>query len=363
MCVGFLLLPVPAWASDGLSGMLHEETAELWDVLSEDTRNLLDQIGVSESDGDTVADLTPERVIDLLLALARDSGSDAVRTGAAVLGVLLLLVMTQCIAPDSGESASRTASAIGVVLCAVLLLKPLTALMEAVTDTLSAACAFQLSFVPVFASVLTVGGQTVSAGKYTVLMVSAGEIGSVVLRTVILPLLKMSAALSVTGAAAPTIRLNGIGAFIQKGLTWLLGLLMTVFLAVLSLQGIVGAAADSVADKAAQFVLSSAVPVVGGALSQAYASARGYLQVLKSGVGAFGILASCMMLLPQTVKLLVWRIVLTLCAEAGELLDQKQLADLLRRFSGLLGVLLGVLLCGGLMTVVSIGVMLTVRGV
>lgn len=59
----------------------------------------------------------------------------------------------------------------------------------------------------------------------------------------------------------------------------------------------------------------------------------------------------------------VWNLllVLALCAEAGTVLGQAPLAELIRRFHAALGVLLGVLLCGGLMTVVSVGVMLMIR--
>lgn len=353
------MLCVPVQAAEAWDGVQSDTDAALWDLLPDDTRALLAQIGVAGTDAAGFAALTPGRVLQLLLTLAESGGAEAVRTGASLLGVLLLMALVGCVM--DGGTAQTPITLTGTLLCAVLLLRPLSALMQAVTEALTASCAFQMSFVPIFASILTVSGQAVTAGKYTALTVAAAQTGSVLTRAVVLPLLKMSAALSVTGAAAPTVRVDGLGALIQKGLTNLLGLLMTVFLAVLSLQGVTGAAADSLTDKAAQFVLSSAVPVVGAALSQAYASARGYLQGIKSGAGAFGILAACALLLPQVVELLVWRLVLALCAEAGTVLGQAPLAELIRRFHAALGVLLGVLLCGGLMTVVSVGVMLMIR--
>ena len=353
------MLCVPVQAAEAWDGVQSDTDAALWDLLPDDTRALLAQIGVAGTDAAGFAALTPGRVLQLLLTLAESGGAEAVRTGASLLGVLLLMALVGCVM--DGCTAQTPITLTGTLLCAVLLLRPLSALMQAVTEALTASCAFQMSFVPIFASILTVSGQAVTAGKYTALTVAAAQTGSVLTHAVVLPLLKMSAALSVTGAAAPTVRVDGLGALIQKGLTNLLGLLMTVFLAVLSLQGVTGAAADSLTDKAAQFVLSSAVPVVGAALSQAYASARGYLQGIKSGAGAFGILAACALLLPQVVELLVWRLVLALCAEAGTVLGQAPLAELIRRFHAALGVLLGVLLCGGLMTVVSVGVMLMIR--
>ena len=77
---------------------------------------------------------------------------------------------------------------------------------------------------------------------------------------------------------------------------------MTIFTGILSVQSIVGASADSVAVKAAKYVLSNSIPLVGSAASDAYSTVRGSILLLKNGVGGIGIAALAVMLCHRWYK-------------------------------------------------------------
>ena len=336
---------------------------ELFGALPEETRALLQELGVSGISPDAAYQLSPTTLLQLIGHLIRQNAGEIWKTAALLFGILMLSALLRTVQPNSdGTESARVFYAAEILTCAILLLEPLGTAMEQASATLDGISAFQLGFVPVFAAITAASGQTVSAGKYAALMVAASQGSSVVLSGIIFPVMRISMALCVISAAAPGIALDGVIQWVRKCLNWLLGLLMTVFLAVLALQGTVGASADSLADKAAQFVIGTTVPVVGSALSQAYSSVRGYMQLLKSTVGAFGILATAVLVLPQLLRCVLWQLLLNGCGAAGELLAQPEPAGLFRRLAELMGVLTGVLLCGCLMGVVSVGVLLALRG-
>jgi stage III sporulation protein AE len=333
----------------------------LAETLPEETQKILEELGLEEPSREGIFNLSLHSVWQVIVKTASMFTNETSRVMLSVWGILLLSALLESIRP-AGDALLKVFHAASVLCCGMLLLSPLQTLLDGVQTVLAAASAFQLSFVPIFAGIMAAGGQAVTAGKYAALTIGAAQSSSVVLSAVILPLLRSCMALHITSAAAPAVRMDGLCGWVRKTMTTLLSLLMTLFMSVMALQGAVGGAADSLADRTAQFVIGNSIPVVGGALSQAYGSVRGYVRLLKNTVGAFGMLAAGALILPQVVSLILWRTMLDLCAAAGEMLGQREIAGLLRNISGLLGVVLGVVLCGGLMVIVSTGVMLLVRG-
>ncbi len=360
-----LLCPLGISAADGdelLEEQLTQSGAdELAEILPEETQELLEELGLGELSRNGIFNLSLHGVWQVIVKTASLFTHETCRMMLSVWGILLLSALLESIKP-AGDALLRVFHAASVLCCGMLLLPSLQTLLDGVQTVLTAAEDFQMSFVPVCAGIMAAGGQEDTAGKYAALTIGAAQSSSVVLSSVILPLLRSCMALSVTSAATPSVRIDGLCGWVRKTMTTLLSLTMTLFMAVLALQGAVGGATDSLTDRTVQFVIGNSIPVVGGALSQAYGSVRGYVRLLKNTVGAFGMIAAGALILPQMVSLMLWRTMLDLSAAAGEMLGQREISGLLRNVSGLLGVLLGIVLCGGLMVIVSTGVMLLVRG-
>ena len=358
------LMPLTA-AGAGTDPLLTEQltesgAAELLEILPDETRQLLQELNVTEMSHEAVFDLNLNGVLTVLLKTAGLLTREIGGTMLSVWGILLLSALLDGVRPDGG-ALPRVLHMASVLACSMVLLTPLQALMSEVQTAMTATASFQLVFVPVFAGIMAAGGQAVTAGKYATLTIGAAQSGGVLLSSVVLPLLRTTLAMSVVSSVAPSVRMDGLCDWVRKTMTNLLSLMMTLFMTVLSLHGAVGGAADSLADKTVQFIIGSSIPVVGGALSQAYGTVRGSIRLLKTTVGAFGMIAAGALILPQLISLMLWRTMLDLSAAAGERLGQREIGGLLRNISALLGVLLGVVLCSGLMVIVSAGVMLLVR--
>ena len=72
---------------------------------------------------------------------------------------------------------------------------------------------------------------------------------------------------------------------------WALTTLVTLFAAILSVQTAVNAQVDAATGKAAKLALSAGLPIVGGALGDAVTAIQNSVRIVKSGAGAFGMLA------------------------------------------------------------------------
>lgn len=367
LSIYLLWLPFTVYAEDQTQDWLQEQWSEsgvlqLLDLLPEDTRLFLHELEFDDASHNGVYELNLAQLTAWLTELLYESGKTIFQSLVPIFGVLLLGALTESVCvPADRTVLFRVLQATQALLCALLLTKPILTQIQATDNYLSAVSAFQLGFIPIFAGTTAATGQMITAGKFAVITPLVLQGSSVVLSEVLLPLLRVCSALTVTTTAAPTVRLNDLLRTVYKTVNVLLSVAMTIFLGVLSLQSMVSSASDSVNDKTAQFLIGNTVPIVGNALSQAYGSVRGCVQLLKSGLGAFGMLISAVIVLPQVIQLFLWRMMLELCATAGNLFEQHETSDLLRGLSAVLGVLLGVLLYGSVLPILSTGILLAAR--
>ena len=137
-----------------------------------------------------------------------------------------------------------------------------------------------------------------------------------------------------------------------------MGLCLTVYVALLTLQSLTAGAADSVGTRTVKFVISSAVPVVGGALSEAYSSLSGCLSLVKNAVGIFGIVVMAAAFLPVLASVGLTMLALNLAGAVGEVLGEARTAGVVKSASAALAVLGGLILCYGMMILSSGAILL-----
>lgn len=107
--------------------------------------------------------------------------------------------------------------------------------------------------------------------------------------------------------------------------------MMTVFTGLLSIQSIVGTSADTLGVKAAKFVVSNFVPIVGSAVADAYTTMRSGLGLLRGATGAFGIIALCVTLLPPILETLCLYLAMTAGGSGGGAFRCKGAGQIFRR--------------------------------
>ncbi len=336
---------------------------ELWDNLPEETRRLLDNLGIDELDEEGLTALTPQGLLGSLFNLLNTQAGGPLRAGGVLLGILLL-----CALMDSLKHAVREEAIANVfqtvctlAACTAVLL-PVSGCIRAVCEAAESTSVFMGSFVPVYAGVLLTGGQAAAAASYQTVVLFAAELISWLATSVILPLMTISLALCVTGSVTSGMKLDAVGGFVNKTAVWLLGISTTLFVGLLSLQSLVGAAADTLGGRAIKFSLASFVPVVGGALSEAFATVKGCLGLLKSTLGGFGILATALIVLPPLLECAVWTLLLSVCAMVADIFDLKTISGLLTAVRSTVNTLIGILSACGLFMIIATSIVTMAGG-
>ena len=117
---------------------------------------------------------------------------------------------------------------------------------------------------------------------------------------------------------------------IRKLVVRVLALLSTAFVSLLSLQTYVSGSTDALLLRAARFIASGSVPIIGHAVSEAAATLAGSLQVVKGTLGAAGILLIAAILLPRILISMLCSLSLGLCVVCCDVLALPELNRSLR---------------------------------
>ena len=133
------------------------------------------------------------------------------------------------------------------------------------------------------------GNLTTTSMVQPVIMFSVNFIGNII-QTVILPIVLIASSMSIISKISDKIQIDRISKMLKSGITWLLGIALTIFVAIISLEGTLSSSVDGITAKTTKAVVSSAIPIVGKILGDAVDSVLGCGIILKNAIGIVGVI-------------------------------------------------------------------------
>lgn len=354
-----LLLGAAPWQAGASGAGLEEQIAEksglpeLLHSLDKGTQELLSQWGAEEI-GEQGVD--GGKIFQSLGGLVREKLTGPLKACAALLAILVLSRLAGCM----GEGASMV-PLVGCAACGAVVLPALLGLVSGCAAAAESASAFLLASVPAYSALLAASGSVTAGGSYSFLTLGAGNAIPLLSSGVLLPLLRVSLALSVSGCVSGA-KVQKLAASLYSLAKWLLVLAATLFSGILSVQTILNTQMDAAANKAVKLIASSAIPIVGGVLGDAAGAIQGSIQVVRSGAGAFGMLAALCLFAPAMIEAALWAGVCTVGQAAGELCEASPAASLLGACASAAKLVLAVLASLCVVCLTCAGVVLFAKG-
>ena len=310
--------------------------AEIMESLDRETQKLLDQAGAGDGG---IKGVTGQKLFDAMAYVVREKVAGPIKAICAILAVTVLTKLCGCF--EEGET-SDTARLVGAIACTVAVAGPVIWLMTLCQRVTESAAAFLGVAAPVYAGLMTACGGVATGSGYSFLTMLLGEMIPVLSAGFILPLLRIYLGLSVVSVLSEE-RLSKFTGSIYGFMKWTLVTAVTIYSGVLSVQAALNSQVDAASGKAVKLALSTGVPVVGGALGDAVAAIQNSLKIVKSGAGAFGVLAALCIFLPAGAECLMWSGVCMLGQAAGDLFALPKVGEVLGAFASTVKLLLGVI--------------------
>ena len=157
----------------------------------------------------------------------------------------------------------------------------------------------------------------------------------------LIPLTCVYLAAGAAGAALNSQGLRRLAGTLKWAITSVLTTVLLVFVTYLTISGVVAGTGDAVAVKATKFAVSSAVPVVGGILSDAAETVLAGAGMLKNTVGVFGMLVVIGICLVPFLQLGFHYLTYKVASALSAALSGSRVAALIDQIGGAFGLILG----------------------
>lgn len=369
----FMLISFPVSAEEGEGSedtyeayyeeQFRESGAEdLPGELPEEARDSLGALGIEGMDWESISSITPESLFSALGSMAGEASGRPVHVLTMILAVILVSAMANGMRLSLQGPASSAASLTSVLCICAVLIQPAVEFIHQAEVVIEGAAGFLLACVPVLGGIMLASGQPAASASFQILTTAGGNGVMLVCAGVLVPLMNIFLGVSVVSAVSPEVKLDGLCGAFTKVIKWVLGFCMTVFSGLLAVHGIVTSAVDSTAGRAARFMVSSFVPIVGGALGEALGTVTSCVKTLKSGVTAFAVLAECVIFLPVVLQCLLWQLTITVCAGVSRMFGLSDVTTLLDAVGKVMETIQAILLCSMAVLTITMTVMLMMGG-
>lgn len=335
---------------------LLQEAEDITDALPSEVADELAEKGITINGG--AADISFTDAIKYIWQELKTGAAKPLRLLSALCGVALLCALADSFSHDG--ALKGTFAALGALAGSGMAVAAMSDVLNNTLSLLSDAAAFMLVFIPAFAGIAAVLGCVGGAAAVNTAFLAVTQLFSQLSVNFLAPLCGSIMGLSVAGTASPELDLTQLAGGVKKLVMWALGLMMTIFTSVLSLQTFVANASDSALLRTAKFMVSTGVPIVGGTISDAIYTVQGGLILIKNSVGIYGILAVAVMTLPMIMTALCYKLSLMCAAMFSEVFGQAKLAALFRSFESVMAIILAVICCFLLLNTIAVVILFAI---
>lgn len=259
------------------------------------------------------------------------------------------------------DRIKQTANLAGTAAIAASLLLSANSMIVLGSETVREMCEYGKLLLPVLTAAMaaqggSAGSAALNAGTALFTTLLSNLIGKLLIPMAYL-YLGLAAANSATGEAL----LKRMKELMKWVMNWCLKTVLTVFTAYMGITGVISGTTDAALLKATKSAISTAVPVVGGILSNAAETVLVGAGMMKNAAGIYGILAVLAIFLEPFLKIGIHYLMLKITAAVTGIFGCKEMTDLIGDFSDTMGFLLA--MTGSVCVLLMISTVCFLKGV
>jgi stage III sporulation protein AE len=188
------------------------------------------------------------------------------------------------------KTVSKVASVVVTLVLLILLLNSFKMAADFTNNTVSVMSQFLLALIPMIFGLTAATGGAASVAFFHPLIIFLVNISGWLISAFILPMLFMSALLSIVSTLSDHYKLNRLADLLKNTALFTLASFFAIFLGVMSVQGAATAVSDGLIVKSAKFFTANFLPVVGRMFTEAADTVISASAILKNTIGIAGLL-------------------------------------------------------------------------
>lgn len=258
------------------------------------------------------------------------------------------------------KSVSQVTYFVELILIITLIVSTFSNCISLVKNTIQNLVGFSNSLIPILMTLMLTTGAITSAGMIQpILLLLINFIGNAI-SNFILPVVLISTSLNIISQISDEIKISKIPKFLNSATIWVLGIIMTLFVTVLSLEGSLTQTVDGVTAKTTKAAVSTVIPVVGKILGDATDAVIGCAGILKNAVGFVGVIVILGICLSPIIKLTILTITYYLASALCQPIADEKIVNLLESVADTFKTLLAIIFCVTVLLIVGLTIVIKI---
>ena len=282
-----------------------------------------------------------------------------------ILGSIIVIIVIHSILKSISEglenkSISQITYYVQYILIVTLIMTNFSQVITMIKESVQNLVGFIDMLIPILLTLIITTGNIVSAGMLQpILLFIITFIGNFI-NNIILPLVLVSTALGIVSKISDRIQIDKLSKFFKSSVVWILGVVLTLFVGVVSLEGNLSSSVDGVTAKTAKAAVSSFKPVVGKILGDAVDTVIGCSSILKNAIGIIGVVVVIGICIAPIIKLTILMAVYYLGAALCQPIADSKIISLLEQMGDTFKILLAILCSVSVMLIIGITLVINI---
>ena len=244
---------------------------------------------------------------------------------------ILIVIAIVCALLTNLESAFSNDSVTNIAFFAcyailiIIMAKSFYVGVDIARTTIMKLSEFMMALMPVLLMLLASVGGVTEAVTVDPIIVGVIAVSSKIFIGIIIPIICMSFVMQFVSNVSSEYKINKLSKLFNQVALWGQGIILTVFIGIITIRGISSKTMDVVAVKTSKFVVDNFVPIVGKSLSDAVSTVAGYSLLLKSALSSIGLIIILIILAYPVIKILMMVLIYKLTAALIEPISDSRL--------------------------------------
>lgn len=255
------------------------------------------------------------------------------------------------------EGISEVAFYACYALMIVMLTKTFLISLDMAKDVITNVVEFMSKLLPVLVLMLGAAGGLTQAATMDPIILGATILIPQIYLNIIIPLILSSFVLQFANNMSNGSKLSNLCDITKKSTMWIQGIVITIFIGLLTVRGITASTIDAVTLKTTKFAIDNFIPIVGKSFSDAISSVAGYSLIIKNAIGSIGLIAIILIILYPIIKIVLSSIIFKLSASLLEPIADKRITKSIAAAGESLTLIMSCVLCVSLMFFILVAMM------
>lgn len=288
-----------------------------------------------------------------------------IKEALKVMGSILIIVLIHSVLKSISDNLNNKSVAqityyVQYILIATVIMNNFSSIITLTKEAVGNMTSFIQLLFPLLMTLMLASGSVVSVNLVQPIILFIINLISNIFQSIIIPIILVGTALAIVSKISDRIQIDKLSKFLKSSSVWVIGILLTIFVGVLSIEGTLGSSVDGITAKTAKAAVSSFIPVVGKVLGDAVDTVIGCSAILKNAIGIVGVIVVIAICITPILKLAIITIIYHLTAALCEPIADSKIVSLITQMADTFKILLAILCSISVMLIIGITLVINI---